>query len=176
MVRRLAEAGLSLDLKGLEHGTVATVVEGVSVEVTTFRKDVVTDGRRARVAWASLEEGLARRDFTVNAMALTRQGRLIDPFGGQRDLEARQVRAVGDPARRFQEDRLRVVRPARFGSLPGWGGGGEYLGGGPQGGPKGSSVGEPPPHGAGTHQGASQGAGALPAGPARTRPPLHPLP
>jgi tRNA nucleotidyltransferase (CCA-adding enzyme) len=85
-------------------------------EVTTFRRDVVTDGRHAVVEYGvSLEEDLARRDFTINAMAyhpLRREWR--DPFGGQRDAAARLIRAVGDAGQRFREDYLRVLRALRF--------------------------------------------------------------
>lgn len=115
VARRLAPVAGGLDLKGAAYGTVAALLDGVPVEITTFRRDVRALGRKAEVAFgASLEEDLARRDFTVNAMALTLQGRLVDPFGGARDLEARVIRAVGDPRRRFAEDLLRVVRAVRF--------------------------------------------------------------
>lgn len=85
-------------------------------EVTTFRRDVSTDGRRAVVAYGvSLDDDLARRDFTINAIAyqpLTGEWR--DPFGGARDLAARTLRAVGRPAERFREDYLRILRAVRF--------------------------------------------------------------
>lgn len=115
VLRRLEAEGLPTNLQGFRYGTVGTWLEGIPIEITTFRKDVETDGRQAKVSFgASLEEDLARRDFTVNAMALTARGHLIDPFGGEEDLGLRRVRAVGDPGARFQEDRLRVVRAARF--------------------------------------------------------------
>ncbi|NLG83340.1 MAG: CCA tRNA nucleotidyltransferase, partial [Firmicutes bacterium] len=103
---------------GLKYGTVTVFWEGVRVEVTTFRaEEAYTDGRHPdRVVFGvSLVEDLARRDFTVNAMAydpLT--GHLIDPYGGRRDLARKIVRPVGDPARRFQEDALRMLRLYRF--------------------------------------------------------------
>lgn len=102
---------------GVEHGTVGVLdPDGGLHEVTTFRRDVRTDGRRAEVEFGvSLDEDLARRDFTINAIAwhpLRREWR--DPFGGRDDLEARIVRAVGDPADRFREDRLRILRALRF--------------------------------------------------------------
>ena len=102
---------------GVKYGTVG-VFDGDRVlhEVTTFRKDVNTDGRHAEVAYGvSLEEDLARRDFTVNAIAyhpLRREWR--DPFSGAEDLERKRLRAVGDPAERFREDYLRVLRALRF--------------------------------------------------------------
>jgi tRNA nucleotidyltransferase (CCA-adding enzyme) len=102
---------------GIEHGTVAVLdARGGAHEVTTFRRDVKTDGRHAEVAFGvSLDEDLARRDFTINAIAVHPDtGEIRDPFGGRADLEARVVRAVGDPATRFREDRLRVLRALRF--------------------------------------------------------------
>ena len=101
---------------GLAHGTVTVVHSGLPVEVTAFRKEgTYSDHRHPdRVEYTSrLEEDLARRDFTVNAMAWDRSG-LIDPFGGQADLAARVIRCVGEPDRRFQEDALRVLRGLRL--------------------------------------------------------------
>lgn len=115
-VRRLFRRTVPL---GVEHGTVGVLSdEGVLYEVTTFRRDVETDGRHAVVAFAeSLEEDLARRDFTVNAVAWhPLREELRDPWGGVADLEGRLLRAVGAPARRFAEDRLRVLRALRFAS------------------------------------------------------------
>ncbi len=102
---------------GIKYGTVGVLDrERMLHEVTTFRHDVRTDGRHAEVAYGvSLEEDLARRDFTVNAIAyhpLREEWR--DPFGGADDLERRHLRAVGDPAARFREDYLRVLRALRF--------------------------------------------------------------
>ena len=101
---------------GLAHGTVTVVHGGLPVEVTAFRKEgTYSDHRHPdRVAYTSrLEEDLARRDFTVNAMAWSRSG-LADPFGGQADLAAGVIRCVGEPDRRFQEDALRVLRGLRL--------------------------------------------------------------
>jgi tRNA nucleotidyltransferase (CCA-adding enzyme) len=102
---------------GMEHGTVGVIDrKRVMHEVTTFRRDVRTDGRHAVVEYgASLDEDLGRRDFTINAIAyhpLRREWR--DPYGGERDLREGMVRAVGDPAARFREDYLRVLRAIRF--------------------------------------------------------------
>ncbi|HEY8174460.1 MAG TPA: CCA tRNA nucleotidyltransferase [Gemmatimonadaceae bacterium] len=102
---------------GIDFGTVGVLdADGLLHEVTTFRRDVRTDGRHAEVEFgASLEEDLARRDFTVNAIAYSpSRGQLYDPFHGQRDLEARVIRAVGEPADRMREDRLRALRAIRF--------------------------------------------------------------
>lgn len=108
---------------GIEHGTVAVLdEENRPHEVTTFRKDVTTDGRHAEVAFGvSLEDDLARRDFTINAVAVHPvSGETRDPFGGAKDLEAGVVRAVGDPATRFREDYLRVLRALRFAATLGF--------------------------------------------------------
>ncbi len=101
---------------GLEHGTVGVRAEGEVVEVTTFRADVATDGRHAEVRFGvSLEEDLARRDFTINAVAWDPLAdRLVDPFGGRADMAAGLLRTVGDPDARFPEDYLRVLRGFRF--------------------------------------------------------------
>lgn len=102
---------------GVRFGTVGVLDRRrVLHEVTTFRKDVETDGRHAVVEYgATLEEDLARRDFTINALAyhpLRQEWR--DPHGGAADLDRRLVRAVGDPAQRFAEDYLRILRALRF--------------------------------------------------------------
>lgn len=102
---------------GIAHGTVGVIVKGGEMyEVTTFRRDVETFGRHAKVAFAdTLEEDLSRRDFTINAVAwhpLTHEVR--DPHGGMADLRRGVLRTVGDPAVRFEEDRLRALRALRF--------------------------------------------------------------
>ncbi|MGK3996611.1 CCA tRNA nucleotidyltransferase [Sorangium sp. So ce1024] len=103
---------------GIQHGTVTVLVRGVPYEVTTLRGDgTYTDGRRPdKVEFVDdITADLARRDFTMNAIALDPvDGHLIDPFGGRKDLEAKVIRAVGDPNERFAEDGLRVLRAARF--------------------------------------------------------------
>jgi tRNA nucleotidyltransferase (CCA-adding enzyme) len=102
---------------GIKYGTVGVLDQARALhEVTTFRRDVATDGRHAVVQYGvALEEDLARRDFTINAIAyhpLRHEWR--DPFEGKRDLEERLVRAVGEPVQRFQEDYLRILRALRF--------------------------------------------------------------
>jgi len=102
---------------GVKYGTVGVLDrDRVLHEVTTFRRDVATDGRHAVVAFgASLQEDLARRDFTMNALAYhPSTGRWEDPYGGALDIEHRIIRAVGQPAQRFAEDYLRVLRALRF--------------------------------------------------------------
>ncbi|OUN08251.1 hypothetical protein B5G43_02395 [Flavonifractor sp. An92] len=110
-------AGEQVLTTGLRHGTAAVLLDGNPYEVTTYRADgTYTDGRRpdAVVFVSALEEDLARRDFTVNAMALDRHGVLHDPFGGQADLQHKVLRCVGEPERRFREDGLRLMRALRF--------------------------------------------------------------
>lgn len=107
---------------GMKHGTVTVLSDGMPVEVTTFRVDGDYNDRRhpRQVTFtASLEEDLARRDFTVNAMAWHPKRGLADPFGGQRDLQAGILRCVGDADRRFREDALRILRGLRFASVLG---------------------------------------------------------
>jgi len=102
---------------GLDFGTVGVLDDvGAMHEVTTFRRDVDTDGRHAIVEFgASLDDDLARRDFTINAIAVSpKTGEIRDPFHGREDLERRVVRAVGVPDERMREDRLRALRAIRF--------------------------------------------------------------
>jgi hypothetical protein len=104
---------------GIEFGTIGVLDDtGVMHEVTTFRADVETDGRHAVVKFGdSLEDDLARRDFTINAIAYSpSRDELCDPFGGQGDLAARTLRAVGVAKERMREDRLRALRAIRFAS------------------------------------------------------------
>ncbi len=113
-------SGLHLIDTGLAHGTVTVRVDHQSYEVTTFRRDgVYTDHRRPdQVQFvAELREDLARRDFTMNAMAADGNGRIIDCFGGQADLQAGIIRCVGKPVIRFQEDALRILRALRFAAV-----------------------------------------------------------
>ncbi|MFO1175876.1 MAG: CCA tRNA nucleotidyltransferase [Paracoccaceae bacterium] len=110
-----AAAGLKVVPTGIDHGTVTLVADGVPHEVTTFRRDVETDGRRAVVAFSDrLEEDAARRDFTMNALYAGADGTVIDPLGGLPDLLARRVRFVGLPEDRIREDYLRILRFFRF--------------------------------------------------------------
>jgi len=102
---------------GIDFGTIGVLDElGVMHEVTTFRRDVRTDGRHAVVEFgASLDDDLARRDFTINAIAVSPStGEIRDPFDGRGDIARQLVRAVGDPDERFREDRLRALRAIRF--------------------------------------------------------------
>ena len=108
---------------GLQHGTVTVRQDHQTIEITTYRVDgAYHDHRRpdSVTFTRSLEEDLRRRDFTVNAMALSLRGELRDPFGGQTDLETGVLRCVGDPDRRFGEDALRILRGLRFAAVLGF--------------------------------------------------------
>lgn len=115
-VTNIAEkAGFHAVPTGIDHGTVTVVVDGQPHEVTTFRRDVETDGRRAVVAFStSINEDAARRDFTMNALYADAEGWVIDPLGGLTDTLARRVRFVGDAEQRIREDYLRILRFFRF--------------------------------------------------------------
>ena len=115
VTQRLAAAGIKVVPTGLAHGTVTAVAAGRPIEITTLRRDVATDGRHAVVAFTSdWCEDAARRDFTINAMSMARDGTVFDYFGGREDLQAGRLRFVGDPSRRVAEDYLRVLRFFRF--------------------------------------------------------------
>ena len=107
-------AGLKPVPTGIEHGTVTVVSGGLPHEVTTFRKDVETDGRHAQVAFGGSLEDARRRDFTMNALYAEPDGAVIDPLGGLPDLRARTVRFIDDAAHRIREDYLRILRFFRF--------------------------------------------------------------
>lgn len=112
---RLRNAGLKVFETGMSHGTVTAVLDHAPVEVTALRRDVLTDGRHATVAWTTdWREDAARRDFTINAMSLAPDGALFDYFTGRADLAAGRVRFVGDPDTRLAEDYLRALRFFRF--------------------------------------------------------------
>ncbi|MEL7728863.1 CCA tRNA nucleotidyltransferase [Citromicrobium bathyomarinum] len=109
-------AGIRTVPTGIDHGTITVLLDGGSVEVTTLRHDVSTDGRRATIAFASdWREDAARRDFTINALYVDPATlELFDYFGGLADLEARRVRFIGDARQRIREDHLRILRYYRF--------------------------------------------------------------
>lgn len=120
-VSELAEtAGFRVVPTGIDHGTVTIVASGLPHEVTTFRRDVETDGRRAVVAFTSaLREDAARRDFTMNALYARPDGTVVDPLGGLQDLLNRHLRFVGHPEDRIREDYLRILRFFRFTAIYG---------------------------------------------------------
>ena len=113
-------AGLRAVPTGIDHGTVTVVTENTAFEVTTFRHDVETDGRRAVVSFATtVEEDAARRDFTMNALYARKDGTVVDPLGGLDDINTRKVRFIGTPSDRIREDYLRSLRYFRFHALYG---------------------------------------------------------
>jgi poly(A) polymerase len=122
VIARLETANIKAVPTGIDHGTITAVSDGHPIEVTTLRRDVSTDGRRATVAFTGdWEADAARRDFTINALSADpRTGEIFDYFGGLADLRLRHIRFIGDPLERIAEDHLRILRffrfHARFGS------------------------------------------------------------
>lgn len=112
----LTAAGIKAVPTGIAHGTITAVVDGRPFEVTTLRRDIATDGRRATIAYTDdWAEDAARRDFTINALyADPVSGALDDPTGGLADLAAGRVRFIGDAGQRIDEDHLRIMRYFRF--------------------------------------------------------------
>ena len=109
--------GYKIIPSGIDHGTIKVMLDRTEVEVTTYRVDKACDGRHADVEFTgSLEDDLARRDFTINAMAWDGT-QLIDPYGGEDDCKWKMLRAVGNPKRRFREDYLRPIRGFRFAAI-----------------------------------------------------------
>ena len=123
VIDRLEAGSIKAIPTGIEHGTVTAAVDGKNYEITTLRRDVATDGRRATVAFATdWQEDAARRDFTINALyADPKSGEVFDYFDGRADLEARKLRFIGDANQRIAEDFLRILRYFRF--LARYGGG-----------------------------------------------------
>lgn len=124
VMARCKEAGIRTVPTGIDHGTVTALRERGNVEITTLRRDVSTDGRRATVAFSDdWKDDAARRDFTINALyADPATGEVFDYFGGLDDIASRTVRFIGDARERIREDHLRILRyfrfQARFGSEP----------------------------------------------------------
>ncbi|RYH10850.1 CCA tRNA nucleotidyltransferase [Tropicimonas sp. IMCC6043] len=111
----MRDAGLKVIPTGIDHGTVTVVVDDEPFEITTFRRDVATDGRRAVVRFATdVADDARRRDFTMNAIYCDARGEIHDPLDGLPDLRARRLRFVGDATHRVQEDYLRILRFFRF--------------------------------------------------------------
>ena len=116
VMTRLKRARIRAVPTGIAHGTVTAVLSDGPVEVTTLRRDVSTDGRRATIAYTEdWREDASRRDFTINALSADPEtGEIFDYFGGEADLEARRLRFIGDPLTRIAEDHLRILRFFRF--------------------------------------------------------------
>jgi poly(A) polymerase len=115
VMRRIEAAGGKAVPTGIGHGTITAVIDGHAFEVTTLREDVETFGRKARVAFArDWSRDAERRDFTINALSATRDGKVFDYVGGLADIAAHRVRFIGEPQRRIEEDYLRILRFFRF--------------------------------------------------------------
>ena len=109
---------------GIKHGTVTVIVDSMNIEITTYRiESGYSDNRHPdSVSFTDrVEDDLSRRDFTVNAIAFSPSNGMVDPFGGQNDIERKLIRCVGDPDKRFGEDALRIIRALRFSSVLGFG-------------------------------------------------------
>lgn len=109
-------------LHGEKYGTVVILFDNVTIEITTFRKEIsYNDNRHPKVVFTdSLEEDLSRRDFTINTICMDKMGKIVDLFDGKKDLEKSTIRAVGEPDLRFEEDALRILRAVRFASVLGF--------------------------------------------------------
>jgi len=116
VMSRLEAARIKAVPTGIDHGTITAVSDGHPFEITTLRRDVSTDGRRATVAFTDdWKEDAARRDFTINALSADPMtGEIFDYFGGLDDLANRHIRFIGDPLMRIAEDHLRILRFFRF--------------------------------------------------------------
>jgi poly(A) polymerase len=115
VIRRVSAAGFKAVPTGIEHGTVTVIAAGHPYEITTLREDVETYGRHAKVAFGrDWRRDAERRDFTMNALSLSRDGTVHDHVGGLADIAARRVRFIGDAATRIREDYLRILRFFRF--------------------------------------------------------------
>jgi poly(A) polymerase len=115
VVRRVEGAGWKAIPTGIDHGTVTVVIDGKPFEVTTLRQDVETYGRKAKVAFGrDWRIDAERRDFTINALSVSAEGRIFDYVGGVADIAARRVRFIGEPETRIAEDYLRILRFFRF--------------------------------------------------------------
>ena len=115
VIKLAKKAGLRLLETGLSHGSITLMNEGDCFEVTTFRSDLITDGRHSKVEFSNnIEDDAKRRDFTMNAIYMTIDGKIIDPILGWEDLMNGHVRFIGDPEERIREDYLRILRYFRF--------------------------------------------------------------
>ncbi|MCL7409327.1 CCA tRNA nucleotidyltransferase [Marivivens donghaensis] len=114
-LKRAKQAGLKAIPTGIDHGTITVVADGIPFEITTFRRDVDTDGRHAVVDFAdTMDEDARRRDFTMNALYAAPNGEVFDPVNGLPDLRAGHLRFIGDADQRIREDYLRILRFFRF--------------------------------------------------------------
>ena len=114
----MKKAGLKAVPTGIDHGTVTVVADQHSYEITTFREDIETDGRKSKVKFSkSLKEDAKRRDFSINAIYCEYDGTILDPLGGLADIAEKRITFIGDPYERIKEDYLRILRFFRFAAL-----------------------------------------------------------
>ncbi len=117
VIEIMKENGVKTIPTGLDFGTVTAMLDSIPFEITTYREDAKYSDRRHpdSVSYANtINEDLSRRDFTINSMAMTSEGTIIDPFDGKKDIEKGIIRCVGNPSERFREDPLRILRGIRF--------------------------------------------------------------
>ena len=111
----LKKNNINYFLSGIEHGTITAIEDNYRFEITTLRKDVITDGRHAKVEFSKdWKEDASRRDFTINSIYSDKDGNLFDPFNGKKDLENGIINFIGNPEERIKEDYLRILRYLRF--------------------------------------------------------------
>ena len=113
--RALKDNGIDYYESGIDHGTITALIENKKFEITSLRKDLITDGRHAKVEFSlDWKEDASRRDFTINAIYADREGNIFDPFNGKKDIEEGVVSFIGDAENRIKEDYLRILRYIRF--------------------------------------------------------------
>jgi len=113
--RALKDHGIDYYESGIDHGTITALIENKKFEITSLRKDLITDGRHAKVEFSlDWKEDASRRDFTINAIYADREGNIFDPFNGKKDIEEGVVSFIGDAENRIKEDYLRILRYIRF--------------------------------------------------------------
>ena len=111
----LKENNIKFYKTGIDHGTVTVLINNKKFELTSLRKDILTDGRHAKVEFSNdWHEDASRRDFTINSIYADIDGNLFDPFDGKKDLENGEIKFIGEPEKRIKEDYLRILRYIRF--------------------------------------------------------------
>ena len=112
---RFKDSGFKIIETGIEHGSVIVILNSSKFEITTLRQDIKTDGRHAEVSFTdNWKDDSSRRDFTINAIYMDRKGKIYDPQNGREDLKNKQVKFIGKPSSRIEEDYLRIIRFIRF--------------------------------------------------------------
>jgi poly(A) polymerase len=114
-IKALNKNNIKFYESGIDHGTITAIIDKKRFEITSLRKDVITDGRHAKVVFSTdWHEDAARRDFTINSIYSDLDGNFYDPFNGKRDIEIGEIKFIGDPDTRIKEDYLRILRYIRF--------------------------------------------------------------